>query len=115
MTQPEPQDVRFRDAQLAEIWARAYDEPILPSVLAALYAHEINVGMQSFYDEGYSLWIGDEMNGEKADTVLSDPNEIGPWFVKTAEDYYPLLRQSRLNYSRATLPSAHEHDAAGLV
>jgi len=34
-------------------------------VMKALYASEINCGVQSFWDGEWQAWIGDEMNGIK--------------------------------------------------
>ena len=35
----------------------------LESVLAALYASEINCGIDSFWDGGWRAWVGDDTNG----------------------------------------------------
>lgn len=37
----------------------------LTDVMADLYGHEINCGMESFWDGDWSVWIGDFMNGRK--------------------------------------------------
>ena len=37
--------------------------PPLSDVLAALYASEINCGLESFWDGGFRVWIGDPLNG----------------------------------------------------
>ena len=36
----------------------------LVEVMEALYASEINCGVSSFWDNGFKVWIGDDMNGE---------------------------------------------------
>lgn len=37
----------------------------LIDVMEALYSSEINCGMQSFWDGGFDVWIGDEVNGKR--------------------------------------------------
>ena len=66
-------------------------DPNLPLVLQALYAHEINVGMQSFYDGGWQVWIGDEMNGRRAEESFEreDFHEIPAWLMRAATRLYP--------------------------
>jgi hypothetical protein len=32
--------------------------------------HEINAGVQTFYDAGMRVWIGDEMNGIQSETTI---------------------------------------------
>lgn len=104
MSEPESPDSRLHEQRLAALWAHAYADGTLPVVLDALYAHEINVGMQSFYDGGWGLWLGDEMNGHRADGLFDagrSVDEFAGWLLKTAEDYYPALRTARLTMSVA--------------
>lgn len=42
----------------------------LTSVLARLYASEINCSISSFWDGGFDVKLGDEMNGWKAETTI---------------------------------------------
>jgi hypothetical protein len=37
----------------------------LTEVLAALYESEINAGLCSLWDDGFTVWLGDELNGRK--------------------------------------------------
>jgi hypothetical protein len=38
--------------------------------LGQLHDSEINVGVQTFYDSGMRIWIGDEMIGLHAETTI---------------------------------------------
>lgn len=43
----------------------------LARTMRELYASEINCGMSSFWDAGFEVWLGDDMNGRKVvDTNL---------------------------------------------
>jgi hypothetical protein len=43
----------------------------LEHVLHWLHDSEINAGVQTFFDAGMRVWIGDEMNGIRAQTVIN--------------------------------------------
>jgi hypothetical protein len=45
--------------------------PPLELVLQQLHDSEINAGVQTFYDAGMRVWIGDELNGINAETVIN--------------------------------------------
>ena len=98
MTQPEPQDERIEDARRRKLWHEAFLHGDLGQILRALYAHEINVGLQSFWDGGWNVWFGDELNGPRVKEHF-DPDsfdEIADWLKRTAEDYYPALKKGRV-------------------
>lgn len=63
----------------------------LGSVLRALYACEINCGLSSFWDGGWRVWIGDEMNGRdaQADFDRGEVGLIGHWLLEAAAHLYP--------------------------
>ena len=58
----------------------------LGSTMVALYALEINCGLSSFWDGGWTVWIGDEMNGHHAEWyfVQEDFGKIAPWLRSEA-------------------------------
>lgn len=60
-------------------------------ILQTLYSNEINCGMQSFWDGGWTVWIGDEMNGRRAEQTFDNDelNDIPAWLLKTASAIYP--------------------------
>jgi hypothetical protein len=43
----------------------------LECVLQQLHDSEINAGVQTFYDAGMRIWIGDESNGIHAETTIN--------------------------------------------
>jgi hypothetical protein len=42
----------------------------LEHILHQLHDSEINAGVQTFYDAGMRVWIGDEANGIQAETTI---------------------------------------------
>lgn len=91
-------DTRLQDERCATIWREAYASDDLLTVLAGLYAQEINLGFQGFWDGGWDVWFGDQMNGlRRTETFLPEEiDSIVPWLKKTAEELYPVLRRRRL-------------------
>ena len=63
--------------------------PSLTSVLADLYNSEINVSISCFWDGGWDVKLGDEMNGFKAETTLDDIDAIAPWLIESAKRIWP--------------------------
>jgi hypothetical protein len=43
----------------------------LERVLKQLHDSEINAGVQTFYDTGMRVWIGDEANGIQSETTIN--------------------------------------------
>ena len=98
MSEAEPQDARIEEQRRRVAWHSAFLRGDLGQILRALYAHEINVGMQSFWDGGWDVWFGDDMNGRRTAEHF-DPDsfdEIADWLKRTAEDYYPALKKGRV-------------------
>lgn len=67
-------------------------------IMAALYASEINCGLQSFWDGDWTAWIGDVMNGKReAANFYSEGTGVdlmplrlaGWWLGSTAAKAYP--------------------------
>lgn len=61
------------------------------AVMSLLYASEINCGIESFWDGGFTAFLGDDMNGRDAEEVFY-PQELGglaEWFIDTACGLYP--------------------------
>jgi hypothetical protein len=97
LIQPD-EDTRLHESRLRSIWAQAWNADSLSAILDALYSHEINVGMQSFWDAGWTVWLGDEMNGSRTEREFDrDQFDLIPqWLKRTAEDLYPALKHGRL-------------------
>jgi hypothetical protein len=71
----------------------------LERVLQALHDSEINAGVQTFFDAGMRVWIGDEVNGIQAETVFTRMGSTertwpegltaASWLYETALRLYP--------------------------
>lgn len=59
------------------------------NVLQELYDSEINVRIVSFWDDGYSISLGDEMNGFKAEFNTQDWAEAEEWLISEACRIWP--------------------------
>jgi hypothetical protein len=63
----------------------------LLTVFRELYASEINCGIESFWDGGFTVFLGDQMNGRKAESVFY-PEELdgaAEWLMGQACRIYP--------------------------
>lgn len=69
----------------------------LLEVIAALYDSEINCGMASFWDAGFEVWLGDEVNGKRAiRSFYPDKfDEAGKWLHEAALEYHPESEYAR--------------------
>lgn len=64
----------------------------LTDIMGALYSSEINCGMQSFWDGGFDVWIGDELNGKREISSGYYPSmfsEAMNWLHDAALRHYP--------------------------
>ena len=71
----------------------------LEHILMELHDSEINVGVQTFYDTGMRVWIGDEANGIQAETAINrtaaarlkwpEGLTAASWLHETALRLYP--------------------------
>lgn len=62
----------------------------LQETLEVLYRAEINAGLSSFWDGGWTAWIGDDANGKtSAEFEPNDLGEIGTWLLVEAKARYP--------------------------
>jgi len=87
--------------------------PDLQYLLQALYNSVINCGLQSFWDGGWTVWIGDDMNGKEEATFDNDRIwDIATWLRDRACKKFPesgfakLMADLRAAYP---LPSPHFH------
>lgn len=66
-------------------------EPSLTSILQALYRSEINCSISCFWDAGWDVKLGDEMNGWRAHANFTNDelDEIGPWLIRAAKREWP--------------------------
>lgn len=43
----------------------------LTEVMTELYSYEINCGVSSFFDRGFDVWIGDDINGRRYERTFT--------------------------------------------
>jgi hypothetical protein len=77
----------------------------LERVLQQLHDSEINAGVQTFFDAGMRIWIGDEMNGIQAETVINRTRaarlkwpeglSAANWLHETALHMYPASKYAK--------------------
>lgn len=77
-------------------WDSTVRDCSLETVLDLLYRFEINCGLSSFYDGGWTVWIGDEMNGRAAEASFDRDqlHTVPAWLADNAERLYPALRKA---------------------
>jgi hypothetical protein len=56
----------------------------LTKALTKLYEAEINCQISSFFDEGWTVKIGDPLNGFKAQAEFRDLKEAADWLLDYA-------------------------------
>jgi len=63
----------------------------LVEAMQYLYEHEINCQVSSFWDSGFSVELGDHMNGFTHDAVFEahELEQAGDWLVGMAKSEYP--------------------------
>lgn len=72
----------------------------LQQTLEHLYRREINCGLSSFWDGGWDVWIGDELNGYRAEGNVNTLAEAAPWLRKHAAEVIRKWRRERNAISR---------------
>jgi hypothetical protein len=90
----------------------------LESVLQQHHDSEINAGVQTFFDAGMRVWIGDEMNGIQAETVINltaaarlkwpEGLSAASWLHETAQHLYPDSKYAKENSTEAPKKSAKD-------
>lgn len=65
--------------------------PSLISIMQALYASEINCSVSCFWDGGWKVKLGDEMNGWKAEANFDNDklDDAAQWLRDEAKKVYP--------------------------
>lgn len=71
----------------------------LHEVMTSLYLAEINCGCSSFWDSGFHVWLGDEINGILAETCFWPTSQYntdmpsfadaGDWLSEQASLHFP--------------------------
>lgn len=58
-------------------------------ILQDLYDSEINFTIATFWDAGFRVMLGDDMNGFAAETRVKTFNEAVQWLALAAIEHYP--------------------------
>jgi hypothetical protein len=61
----------------------------LTTVLMNLYGSEINCSISSFWDDGFLVQFGDDMNGFVAEAHVRTPMEAAVFLDKAAREHFP--------------------------
>jgi hypothetical protein len=90
----------------------------LDRVLQALHDSEINAGVQTFFDAGMRVWIGDEVNGIQAETVFTRMGSTertwpegltaASWLYETALRLYPDSKYAKEHSTEAPKKPAND-------
>ena len=59
------------------------------SILQDLYNSEINFRIETFRNDGFIVYIGDELNGYRDSANYRTINECIKWLIKRALELYP--------------------------
>lgn len=59
------------------------------SIMQDLYHSEINFSVSTFWDGGFDVKIGDDMNGFVAETTLDRWGMVEPWLKEQALLHFP--------------------------
>jgi len=57
--------------------------------LQKLYDSEINFSISTFWDGGFDVKLGDQMNGYKAESNFKTFNQALTWLHQSAIEHYP--------------------------
>ncbi|NVM41382.1 hypothetical protein HWX16_13715 [Ochrobactrum intermedium] len=65
-------------------------------VFKAAYDSEINIYLASFWDAGWEVRIGDEMNGFLAEKRFRDIDKVAPWVKEQVIIHFPFSAAAKL-------------------
>jgi hypothetical protein len=80
------------------------------ALIQRLYDSEINLTVQfsSFYDGGFTVKIGDELNGFRAEDQVQRWSDVEKWMRMKAIELYPDSKFARAEMRGAEKPKARE-------
>ncbi len=61
----------------------------LEAAMSILYRHEINCQIDSFWDAGWHVRLGDHVNGFRAEADFANLDGVGSWLIEQAIKKYP--------------------------
>lgn len=87
------------------------------SILQELYDSEINAKIEWFWDNGFEVMLGDEMNGYVAHERLDDFSSVEDWLECQAIKHYPesVFAQARKTPTLAGNPEKLEADVCEII
>ncbi len=59
------------------------------NIIQRLYDLEINISVSSFWDGGFEVKLGDELNGYKAEDIVRGWDNVEAWFEAKANEHFP--------------------------
>lgn len=89
------------------------------SVFQDLYDSEINFSVSTFWDGGFEVKLGDEMNGFVAEATLTHYGQVSPWLINAAVMMFPgskfafMYRDNLSKYRAAERVSDNAYEAEG--
>jgi hypothetical protein len=63
------------------------DRSTLAEALNDLADREINHGLSYFFDDGWTVWIGDDLNGVFAAKEFQNLDEVPTWLIEKAAQW----------------------------
>lgn len=69
----------------------------LAAVMQSLYNSEINCAVSCFWDGGWDVKLGDDMNGYQAEDNFDDLAEAAKWLTAEAKRHYPESQFAKQN------------------
>jgi len=81
------------------------------SILTELHNSEINASIASFFDGAWTVKLGDELNGFKAETTVGSEAEAYIWLEQKAAELYPDSRWAQIRRD-ANAPKAPDMPGA---
>ncbi len=109
LAQLEGRDQEYRQALAPERGKREGDRralsPLtnLATIMTALHDSEINGQVSWFFDRGWSVKLGDSMNGYETEAVVASTEEAAEWLREAAVQLYPESEFAKL-YGRGFGP-----------
>lgn len=64
-------------------------KPTFEELLNDLYGSEINISIETFFDRGYTIKFGDDINGFKKEITLYTLTGIKSFLIDKGKELYP--------------------------
>lgn len=83
----------------------------MKTLFKALYASEINIRFEWFWDAGFDVRLGDEINGFTEAFTSHDINEVEKWIEDIVKEKYPNSKfaktytKDKIDFEKAVTPA----------